>query len=297
MKRLLPILLLLASSATPADSGSYQVEVIVFRNLMVQTQTPVKVRSGEATSRSGSWQGPPGNLQETRRGREPELRSFSQFPALDEPGQTEDSSAGTGDGLSSNLPDELHVMTQKSPRMADIWRSLSSSGDYQPLVYAGWQQNRVDYYPPIRIHDQQIIDTQLHQPANITVLDYTVEDPLGVFRKIFYRLDGSVQLRRTRFLHLFLDLEYREQDYATADTAGFLGRDNTHSENQAGFWAGDDSQSGLEMKTGRGSGFSIFALKQNRQIRTGQTQYFDTPYWGVLAYVTAIPGDMKQTQP
>ena len=35
----------------------------------------------------------------------------------------------------------------------------------------------------------------------------------------------------------------------------------------------------------------VHALRQSRQIRTGSLQYFDTPYLGVLARVTATSGE------
>jgi hypothetical protein len=34
----------------------------------------------------------------------------------------------------------------------------------------------------------------------------------------------------------------------------------------------------------------VHILKQSRQVRTGQMQYFDTPYLGVLVRVTATSG-------
>ena len=56
MKRLLPLLLIFASSAGLAESGAYRVEIIVFRNLLVEA---------ESTEIA-------------------DLRSFSQFPDTEE---------------------------------------------------------------------------------------------------------------------------------------------------------------------------------------------------------------------
>jgi hypothetical protein len=37
--------------------------------------------------------------------------------------------------------------------------------------------------------------------------------------------------------------------------------------------------------------YQVFQIRQNRQVRTGQMQYFDTPQFGVLVLVTATqPG-------
>lgn len=260
MKRLLPLLLMLASSAGLAESGAYRVEIIVFRNLLVETE------SIEAA----------------------DLRSFSQFPDLEEirPAESLPANSATGPGdvptelsevLRADLPDDLTVVTQKSSTMDGAWRRLRSSKGYRPLVYAAWEQNRVDYYPPMRIHDQQVIDTQLRPPTTILYADLTAEDPLAAYRSTFYQLDGSVQLRRSRFLHLFLDLEYRERKQQNANGAGFL-EDN-------------DMPAGIETGTDIPVSYGVFALKQNHQISTGRMQYFDTPYFGALVYVTNIAAD------
>jgi len=265
MKRLLPFLLLLLSSATLAESGAYRVEVIVFRNLEVLTES-VEVD---------------------------DLRSFSKFPSLEEivkpevlledpaielPAKLqEEVSNELPDDLAEviryDLPDDLSVVSQKGTRMDAVWRRLRSSQGYRPLLYAAWEQNRTDYYPPMHIHDQQIIDTQLRPPTHIMVADLAAQDPLAAYRSTFYQLDGSVQLRRSRFLHLFLDLEYREEKPPIPVESDFF--DNTA--NQTGLGDAD---------TGKHHG--VFTLKQNRQVRTDRMQYFDTPYFGALVLVTAI---------
>jgi hypothetical protein len=258
MKRLLSFLLILLSSAALAESGAYRVEVIVFRNLNVLTES-VGVD---------------------------DLRSFSQFPGLEDPVQTEtlleppvnaspnELPDGLAEVLRYDLPDDLNVVTQKSTRMNAVWRRLRSSKEYRPLLYAAWEQNRTDYYPPMRIHDQQIIDSQLRPPTHIMIADLAAEDPLAAYRSSFYRIDGSVQLRRSRFLHLFLDLEIREEKSEVPVEPDFFGS----SETQTG--PGNSDQDNIQ----RG----VFALKQNRQVRTNRMQYFDTPYFGALVLVSAI---------
>ena len=261
MKRLLPFLLLLISSAGLAESGAYRVEVIVFRNLEVVAEAMVVE----------------------------ELRSFSHFPGLEESQPPIDLPEGPPDELPPrlpndlsallriNLPDDLYVVTRKGTYMDDVWRRLRSSQGYRPLVYTAWEQNRVDYYPPMRIHDQQIIDTQLRPPTNIMLADLAAEDPLAAYRSNFYQLDGSVQLKRSRFLHLLLDLEYRV--------------DMPRTGTETNFFTGSKSQTGTFFETENSTDRGIITLKQNRQIRTAQLQYFDTPYLGALVLVTAIQAD------
>lgn len=247
MKRLLTLLLLVVSSPALAESGAYRVEVILFRNLDVIT-TAIEAD---------------------------ELRSFSHFPELNIIEPVEDSFE-----IPTHLPDDLNVIPQKSSRMDGTWRRLRTSQQYRPILYASWQQNRTDYYPPMRVHNERIIDTQLRPPGNIVVADLTVEDPLAAYRSVFYQLDGSVQLRRSRFLHLFLDLEFRDENNGEMAESG----DN-------GFTRQPDELSGVGSEDSLMASHLIYRLKENRQVRTGRLQYFDTPYFGALVLVTPISED------
>lgn len=268
MKRLLPFLLLLISSAVLAESGAYQVEVIVFRNLAVATGMTESTRTEE-------------------------LRSFSLFPGLDEVQQVEalapdlsrqtqgpgrnDLPEATPRVIPNHLPDDTHIITRKSEQMDYVWKRLRSSKNYRPLVYAAWDQNRTDYYPPMRVHNGQLIDTQFRPPTTIVVADLAAEDPLAAYRSDFYQVDGSMQLRRSRFLHVFLDLEYRDE--------------SPPGPAEPNFFSGDATQAEIETGNEDADSHNIFALKQNRQVRTNQMQYFDTPYFGALVFVSAIRAD------
>ena len=254
MRRFLPLLLLFACLNALAESGAYRVEVIVFRNLSATAEVTLA----------------------------PELRGFSQFPDLQGEAQApsvEPADAQSGDIpaelpeiMHDNLPDDLRVLTDKSTTMDGVWRRLRSSRTYRPLLYAGWEQNRVDYYPPMRIHDQQAIDTRLRPPSHFVVADLTAPDPLAAYRSVLYQLDGSLQLRRSRFLHLFLDLEFREPEHPVPIGTA------TPERGEAPPVIGDNTD-----------GYGIYTLTQNRQINTGEMQYFDTPFYGALVYVTAEP--------
>lgn len=237
MRRLLPILLLLVSTTTIAESGSYRVEVIVFRNL-------------EVTANATGVE---------------ELRSYSQYPALEE----------------SDLPDDLLVVTEKSDSMDNVWRRLRSSKEYRPLLFGAWEQNRTDYYPPLRIHDETVIATELRPPTAIMIADLTAEEPLAEYISSFYRLDGSVQLRRSRFLHIYIDLEIRE----SAAIEPVVSEQTAVSNSQANFFnPSEPSDTGMADE----SIHNIYRLMQNRQVRTGELQYFDSPYFGALVMVTQV---------
>ena len=270
MKRLLTLFLLLTSSAALAESDAYRVEVIVFRHLQAIPE------SKEAT----------------------ELRSFSRFPDLEEKKQTEslpenqtEPSANLlpdelAEVLRSDLPDDLHVVTEKSNKMDATWRRLRSSKGYRPLIYTAWEQNRVDYYPPMRIHDQRVIDTQLQMPTNILRADLTAQDPLAAYRSDYFQIDGSLQLRRSRFLHLYLDLELREE---ASQINGAAAADQSMTGES--FLATADKQNFTDTGIRETGGYEVYALQQNRQVSTAEMQYFDTPYFGALVYVTNVRGN------
>jgi hypothetical protein len=259
MKFLMTLLLLLASNALMAESGAYQVEVIVFRNLVATPEFKAVEK----------------------------LRSFSRYPDITDTGLADMPTAEPGavqsdlldaqlaEVLRSDLPDDVHIVAQKSEAMDHAWRRLRSSQDYQPMFYAAWQQNQVDYYPPMRIHDSQIIDTELRVPTMIMFADLTAEDPLQAYRSQFYQVDGNLQLRRSRFLHLYLDLEFRQQVLPGGYPQNTLNTVEITAETDS------SSQGGIK--------YGVYTLKQNRQISTSEMQYFDTPGYGVLVYVTSTP--------
>ncbi len=237
--RLLPLLFLLIATACLADSGAYRVEVIILRNLHVEAEPTLSQ----------------------------DLNSYSKFPSA------------MADQQSNDIPDDLHLLQQRSSYMDDVWRRLRASANYRPLLYAAWEQNRTDFYPPMRLHNEEIVDTQLRPPTNIMVAELGAEDPLAAYRSTFYQLDGNVQLKRSRFLHLFLDLEIREPP--PPDEPGPIPPNNIEAKHDE---AKLDTHDDIDSKPT----YAIFGLKQNRQVSTGKVQYFDTPYFGALVFVSTI---------
>jgi len=249
--RLSVLLLGLLSLNALAESGAYRVEIVVFRNL------------GTAAAADEA----------------DELRSFSKYPALED----------------SELPDDFSVVTKMGRTMDRAWRRLRSSGSYQPLLYAAWEQERIEYYPAIHIHSDRVIGSRLRSPAPLAAPppaakrsgaagpvaveaepqefpaagpdepavahgDAAGDRPQPVYDKL-YQLDGTVQLRRSRFLHLDLDLEYRLD-------AGEL----------------PDPETGQNIN----GATRVYRFRQSRQVNTGEMQYFDSPYFGALVLVTAV---------
>ena len=106
----------------------------------------------------------------------------------------------------------------------------------------------------------------------------------------FYALDGTVSLVRSRFLHLHVDLQQREAIYDAAPQQPVLLPRGMRTMPPA--TPGPDAEDPAAQPVP--SAFLVFDMEQNRQVKTGQVEYFDGPVLSVLAYITAIepePGD------
>ena len=192
-----------------------------------------------------------------------EIRSFHQYPSLDDP-------------MVSAAPMKLEVM---SSTMQDAWRRLRLSANFRPLLFVAWEQSRIDYHPPVRVHDDELVAEHLEFPQQIAFIDLQSLDMFDHYLAPYYRLDGTVQLVRSRFLHLNLDLEYR-QDLLPRATELPASREEAIERSV---------QPGQILDRTPGPAL-VHALLQSRQIRRDQMQYFDTPFLGALVRVTATSG-------
>lgn len=117
-----------------------------------------------------------------------------------------------------------------------------------------------------------------------------VEDPTAALLerlpppRLFYALDGTVSLVRSRFLHLYIDLQQREGIYDAAPQQPVLlprGMRTLPAATPA-------TEPGAVAAEPVPTAFRVFEMTQNRQVKTGQVEYFDGPVLSVLAYITAI---------
>jgi hypothetical protein len=260
MRRITLLALFFISTACLAESGAYRVELIVFENI----DSTAEPRTADTLRSFSRFPGPPPPVPETPAENDAETPLPGPVPLL----------------FSGQLPDQFEFIDGRSDYMNDVWRRLRASKAYRPLLWTAWQQNRIDYYPPVRVHDEQLIDRQFRPSDGKLLVDLTAADPLFLYRSEFYQLDGSVQLRRSRFLHVYLDLEYRQgfsPRLPVEDTEGDLNDDLINTI--------EDSYTGPVDEA-----YKLHHLKQNRQIQTGKLNFFDTPALGVLVFVTAVSG-------
>lgn len=178
------------------------------------------------------------------------------------------------------IEDPLAVVWLETPSelMDQAWRRLRSSSGFRPEVYFSWEQSNVQPFPLLRVHDATVLFEE--DPfAELRLL--AARSPLPVSESasdsgealpeplLFYRIDGTASLRKTRFLHLDLDLQLRVPVRGT--------------------------ESGMpEAGLSRDSAFDVFPIRQSRRIQTQNVEYFDGPVLGVLALITRVdpePGE------
>jgi hypothetical protein len=169
--------------------------------------------------------------------------------------------------------------------MQEAWRRLRLSGPFRPEQYLSWEQGDQEPFPALRVHDLKAVmiddpwaefriepDNSATVFADAAGLDGpALPDPIT-----YYRLDGTVMLKRSRFLHLDLDLELREP-----------------------VWAQDilvaQGMADIDDQPVQPSSFQVHEMKQSRQVRTGRMEYFDGPVLGVLAWITAVEEESGET--
>lgn len=195
----------------------------------------------------------------------------------------------------------VHVQ-EMGPEMQDAWRRLRLSGPFRPLQYLSWEQGSDEPFPVLRLHDLDVVlvddpwselraaEDEFDEtygdelpagetdPESDTACEEAEVDPLPE-PTLYYGLDGTVSLVRTRFLHLDLDLQLRQPLFETVP--------GDYPPMEQALIPGDEPQSGPQ--TPQPSGFLLHELLQRRQVRSARMEYFDGPVIGVLAWITSIP--------
>jgi len=172
-------------------------------------------------------------------------------------------------------PNEVVHMEEMSEVMREAWRRLRLSAPFRPQQYLSWEQGNQEPFPALRIHDLEVVmsmDPYAQQRLEMIATMEPGSDPVEPALPgpaLYYRLDGAVTLRRSRFLHLDLDIQLRE-----------------------GIWEPEPLQitapSPAIYERAGPTVFLVHELQQSRQVKTERMEYFDGPVLGVLAYITSI---------
>lgn len=172
---------------------------------------------------------------------------------------------------------DVVAVQEMSDVMREAWRRLRLSAPFRPEQYLAWEQSADDPFPSLRIHDQDVVliddpCAELRETDAVDAEEEAEVEPELPDPTLFYRLDGTVMLRRLRFLHLDLDLELREAvfDEQVLTPAPFLSVESETS----------------ELEPPLPTSFLIHQLKQSRQVKSQRMEYFDSPVLGVLVWIT-----------
>lgn len=196
-------------------------------------------------------------------------------------------------------PNAVVHVEEMGAEMQDAWRRLRLSGPFRPLQYLSWEQGSEEPFPVLRLHDLDIVliddpysdlraaedefdEAYGDEPSASDTATGTdsacqepEEDPLPE-PTLYYALDGTVSMIRTRFLHLDLDLQLRE--------ALFEPEPGEYNSQLHPLVPGPEEQ-----LTPQPSGYLLHELSQKRQVRSARMEYFDGPVISVLAWITRIP--------
>ena len=278
------ILFIICSLSAPpvlAQDTRYRVELLVLTHLHHDEQ-PRELKHLEDYSPATDFLTPP-EPEEEGEEEEEESVAAAELPEVDEAGTLLEE---------QDLNALIHI-EEMSDVMREAWRRLRLSGPFRPEQYLSWEQGSEAPFPALRVHDLEVVmvdDPFAEQRAELLEQEQTtvfadnagldaldgIEEPGLPEPTVFYRLDGAVTLKRTRFLHLDLDLQLREAlwDEESLPRVEVLAPENEQP---------------------RPSAFLVQALQQSRQVKTGRMEYFDGPVLGVLAFVTSIQVDSAET--
>ncbi len=284
------IICILSTDRAFAEGTRYRVELLVLTHIR-HNQEPEELKRPSDYSSAVDFLTPP--KEESEEEIDGEGANESE-QAQDEAVQA--TIAATEELLVAAEPDPnalIHV-EEMSDTMRESWRRLRLSGPFRPEQYLSWEQGDEEPFPALRIHDLEVVlvddpyaelrlelleqaleeidnesePTVFVDAAGLDALNGN-EEPELPDPTLYYRLDGAVTLKRTRFLHLGLDLQLREAIWDEED----LSISEFDEE---------------EQEQPSPAAFLVHELQQSRQVKTGRMEYFDGPVLSVLAFITSF---------
>jgi len=268
------------SGLVEAQESRYRVEILVLQQLEYDVVAQEVTALDDFSSALDFLSPPP----EAEAGAKPEEEVTEE--AVEQISETEESLEEPTEPDPEELLNAVVHVPEMGPQMQDAWRRLRLSGPLRPLQYLAWEQGPRAPFPVLRVHDLEAVWTEdpwAEQRAAEELLEEQespveggpneeAQDPDADAEPglpppvVFYRLDGTASLTRSRFLHLRLTVEWREPLYD--DSVAAVSPDGTP----------------VPVPTA----WKLFRLEQSRPIRTGRMEYFDGPVLGVLAWVTEV---------
>ncbi len=286
------ISVLLASTGMAAEKR-YRVEILVLTHLQHEA-IPAEVDSLRDFSASLDFLVAKDDEEDGEAAENPETDTISgdEAPPAD---LDPDSELLPDADLEEDPWADVEAVETMSEVMQQTWRRLRLSAPFRPQQYLSWEQSADEPFPLLRIHDKEVIlmddpyadlreAAAVDEKSSQTVVfsdqgnilpDASEEEPELPDPTLFYRIDGTVMLRRSRFLHLDLDLVLREAvfDDPAEALAPVLSQENRTAE------PGEPPEP---------SSFLTHTLEQSRQVKSNRMEYFDGAVLSVLAWITSV---------
>ena len=272
--RLLPILALISicavilpshaaepAVAEPQVETWYQIEVLVYEPI-------------EHTIANESW---PVTLDKK------ESKSLIQLTPIAESTRLNSSATITTPNTitpNTNLINAFQKLPPETLTLAETANKLTKARNYRIISLQGWQQPVKQRHEAEAVHltDKALsIDSQIGNPVTVTpqgelILNSPTEELLTpaeprldengfLIEEIPARINGSVTVSLSRYLHMALNIRYYNPDVYLAEQ--------------------------IALQKPNDVIIDTFELKQSRRMRSKEVHVFDHPYFGVIA--TIIP--------
>jgi len=192
------------------------------------------------------------------------MESESGNPALEMPLEELEESMEELEEIVTYEQSGLVVLQPDQFSLNDVYRKLEALDAYQPLLHTAWIQ-------PTKEKDVSI-------PLTLRRLG---NPPL--------RLNGTITLYLSRFLHLVVDLALEEK--GAQRMTGTQERVRSYGDEQA------RSEYGFDFDPRFAPPSIIYRIQEDRIVRNGELRYFDHPKFGVIAKIARIEEETSPENP
>ena len=161
--------------------------------------------------------------------------------------------------------DELFMLEEEDLSMKDTFNRLNRLDAYRPMMHGGWTQSTVD--------------REFAQPIRLRAIG---DPPL--------RLDGTLTLYLSRYLHLIVDVALETEDTSPAAAEA------ADEDGDVAYYGDSRTRDDYSYYDGANSLPAIvqYRIEEDRIFRSGETRYFDHPKFGVIAKVTRY--ELEETE-
>lgn len=175
----------------------------------------------------------------------------------------------------------FEALTPAEHQLTDAYRRLESSSRFEPLLHIGWRQPGLGREAAVPVLIRIPLD------GAESAADGS-PDPAATLPPAPARLEGTLTLILSRYLHLETDLVYRIPQTTTDSFSPFM-------EMPGGLTTGATESTLLGDDFGEEPAYRTLVIQDSRRMRSKELHYLDHPAVGVLALVT--PVELPEPEP